>query len=184
MDVAALFDRGYTASWVINQNNADVASDPLNKVDAVASDGTYLYIHSYTKGLLKIGTGLGGTIQGQVYATNPEYRKGDKQKSLCFIKTNGKLYYLIPQMPSAAPRNVPSSSSSTADFLSTDTKYEDEDEENEEEEEDEEDEDEEEKEKDVQVSGAPQSVKPAENETNLKLAIIDPVTLKVFRSFM
>lgn len=52
------------------------------KTDAIASDGTFIYVHSYSKGLQKIGTGFGGTIKGHVYASNASFR---------YIKSRGRL---------------------------------------------------------------------------------------------
>lgn len=63
------------------------------KVSSIASDGTFIYIHTFQKGLIKVGTGYGKTINGYIYTSNPNYRKLDKHKSIVCIK--GKLYYLI-----------------------------------------------------------------------------------------
>lgn len=41
----------------------------------VACDGNFLYMHA--GGLYKIGTGLGSTTQGEVYASNPAYRTSE-----------------------------------------------------------------------------------------------------------
>ena len=44
---------------------------------AVASDGRFLYVHN-SAGLHKIGSGFGGTIRGDVYESNADFRPSDK----------------------------------------------------------------------------------------------------------
>ncbi len=106
-------------TWNINHFAVDNTSDSYSKTDVIACDGSYLYIHSYGKGLRKIGTGHGGTVRGHIYERNSEYRKKDKQKSLVYLKN--KLYYLLPQSSSATATSTTSTTSrpSTSNAPST-----------------------------------------------------------------
>ena len=56
---------------------------------AVASDGRFLYIHN-SSGLHKVGSGLGGTISGEVYQSNASFHTKD-QGWLAFA--HNKLFY-------------------------------------------------------------------------------------------
>jgi hypothetical protein len=70
----------------------------ISQNESIACDGTYLYVHTFKKGLRKVGTGHGGTIAGHVYETNTIYRPTDKLKSLAYV--NSKLFYLAPKTSS------------------------------------------------------------------------------------
>ena len=61
-----------------------------SETGALTTDGTYLYSYS-SYGLVKIGTGLGGTMPGTVYAEIKQYRAGDKRVQLACIED--KLFY-------------------------------------------------------------------------------------------
>ncbi len=87
-------------AWSVNQISAEPASDIYVKTDAIASDGNFIYVHTASKGLRKIGTGYGHTIQGHVYDTNANYRVDESQKSIALI--NDKLYYLLHKAPLSA----------------------------------------------------------------------------------
>lgn len=61
---------------------------------SLASDGSYLYIHS-NRGLFKMGSGYGGTIKAHIYAHKPDFfpnktgwlglaQVGDGGNSLCY----------------------------------------------------------------------------------------------------
>lgn len=93
-DLCALFERGFLGSWNLNLTTIEPSSGPTTKLDMVTSDGNYLYIHTYQKGIRKIGTGYGGTIKGHLYGSS-NYRPNDKQTSFACIQK--KLYYLLPQ---------------------------------------------------------------------------------------
>jgi hypothetical protein len=49
---------------------------------AVASDGSYLYLHS-SSGLAKLGTGYNGTFAGHLYVSKPRYRASEKPWVAC-----------------------------------------------------------------------------------------------------
>ncbi|PRP73813.1 putative E3 ubiquitin-protein ligase MYCBP2-like, partial [Planoprotostelium fungivorum] len=87
-------------TWTINNMQIDSASLDSSIHDVIASDGTYLYVQSYQHGLRKIGSGYGGTIQGQIYEHNPNFRRGERPRSMVHI--DGKLYYLPPHTASAS----------------------------------------------------------------------------------
>lgn len=55
---------------------------------SLASDGQYLYLFS-TKGLLKIGSGYGGTVKGHVYIWKPDFYPNDKGTLVyCAVSNN------------------------------------------------------------------------------------------------
>lgn len=62
---------------------------------SIASDGRFLYIHSASSGLHKIGTGLYNTIRGHSYASNPNFHLGERWSSIVCI--GDKLYYWSPE---------------------------------------------------------------------------------------
>ena len=95
--------------------------NPPGNNAAVATDGVFLYSHSRTGGLLKIGTGFGGSLRGVVYAAQTAYRYALVCPSLCvcvctfalmFVPSNnetgtlafaaGRLYYRSPAVAPAA----------------------------------------------------------------------------------
>lgn len=57
---------------------------------SVATDGTYLFVHSELEGFFKIGTGFNYTCLGKVYKHLPEYRLKERS-SLAYVM--GNLYY-------------------------------------------------------------------------------------------
>lgn len=72
----------------------------------VATDGSCLYVHSSTHGLMKVGTGAGGTVRGALCGQNAAYRTGDSRRSLAYAA--GKLLYTSPELsqPRAEPRQA------------------------------------------------------------------------------
>jgi hypothetical protein len=78
----------------------DSPSESSASRGAVACDGTFLYTHSSRSGLNKVGTGLGGTIKGYVYVSNPDAFLNDKGLSLAWI--DGDLFALPTSPPTAA----------------------------------------------------------------------------------
>ena len=62
-----------------------------NKKDfcSMATDGSYLYIHGKC-GLVKIGSGFNGTVEGKLYIRQDSFRK-DEKGWLCCV--DNKLYY-------------------------------------------------------------------------------------------
>eukprot|EP01114_Cavostelium_apophysatum_P001689 TRINITY_DN1146_c0_g1_i2.p1 TRINITY_DN1146_c0_g1~~TRINITY_DN1146_c0_g1_i2.p1 ORF type:complete len:4271 (-),score=1642.72 TRINITY_DN1146_c0_g1_i2:54-12866(-) len=186
-DLSVLYDRGFVDSWKINQPQLDAASSQqFSRSDAIASDGKFIYIHSFSKGLRKVGTGFGGTIQGHIYATNATYRKSDKLKSLALV--GSKLYYLLPQsQPAAQPiAGQPSASSIElslsnaysallSSIMETEEKEEDEDEDDEEEEE--ENGDKEDK-NDKEVAEKAEEHADEGEDSRIQVAVIDAETLK------
>jgi hypothetical protein len=65
-----------------------------SKFVTVATDGRFLYVHS-TAGLVKLGTGYHGTIQGHLYACKPRYRVLEKPWVAC---VGTRLYLRSPAM--------------------------------------------------------------------------------------
>ncbi len=68
-------------------------------VSAIATDGSYLYVHS-PAGLHKVGTGQNGTTPGQVYEAIKGYRAHERCVSLACI--GGQLFYRSPDIAPAA----------------------------------------------------------------------------------
>ncbi len=60
---------------------------------AIASNGKYLFVHC-AAGLMKVGTGNGGTERGKVYARNQQFYSNLKGISMAFLE--GKLYVRNP----------------------------------------------------------------------------------------
>jgi hypothetical protein len=71
------------------------AAHAETRAGAIASDGTFLYIHT-EDGLQKVGTGLNGTIKGHVYKSNTEYQSAASKSSL--VHVGGKLYFWSPDV--------------------------------------------------------------------------------------
>jgi len=178
MELSVFFERGLRDEWTVNNMQIDSISLDSSIRDVIASDGTFLYTHNHQQGLRKVGSGYGGTIQGQIYEHNPQYKKGEKSKSLAHI--SGKLYYLLPQSANAAqPLGAPAQP--------LDEDYEVLDDYLEEEDRDEDDEDGEDMETDEIENVAPPARPPAQNnregqvedeEVQLQIVVIDAVTLK------
>lgn len=61
----------------------------------IASDGKFLYVHG-SKGLFKIGTGLGGTTPGTIYGQVIGFRATEKDATLACV--GDKLYYRSSQL--------------------------------------------------------------------------------------
>eukprot|EP01117_Protostelium_nocturnum_P005083 TRINITY_DN1838_c1_g1_i6.p1 TRINITY_DN1838_c1_g1~~TRINITY_DN1838_c1_g1_i6.p1 ORF type:complete len:4362 (-),score=1676.63 TRINITY_DN1838_c1_g1_i6:38-13123(-) len=190
-ELSVFFDRGYIGSWAINNMQIDSSSTDSSQKDAIATDGAFLYIHSYGHGLRKIGSGYGGTIQGQIYECDSQFRKGEKPKSLACI--GNKLYYLLPQsaMTSSEPKPSTASASQPSSSHPIEDDYEAVDESeisaSEPEEEDEEDEEGEEEDMDTDEPSAPvlrhrsgsiKSNQQEEEEISFQIAVIDTVTLE------
>eukprot|EP00698_Gefionella_okellyi_P016969 TRINITY_DN490_c0_g1_i1.p1 TRINITY_DN490_c0_g1~~TRINITY_DN490_c0_g1_i1.p1 ORF type:complete len:2864 (-),score=572.76 TRINITY_DN490_c0_g1_i1:923-9514(-) len=57
---------------------------------SIASDGAYVYVHRGQGGLVKIGTGFGGSVQGQCYAQQAAFRTTDNVSLACVA---GRLFY-------------------------------------------------------------------------------------------
>jgi hypothetical protein len=64
---------------------------------AMASDGSYLYLHNKDQGLLKVGTGYHYTVRGHIYKFNPSYHNNDGKSQLALIKD--RLYFLSSEIP-------------------------------------------------------------------------------------
>lgn len=56
-----------TDSWNINLTSVRELNSNT-RVDSLACDGNFLFVHVFEKGLLKVGTGYGDTIKGHVYS--------------------------------------------------------------------------------------------------------------------
>ncbi|KNC55091.1 HECT domain containing 3 [Thecamonas trahens ATCC 50062] len=97
---ALSFSNEYTAPAAGSQGSAASADTPaaFREPGAIATDGTYLYIHD-AHGLAKIGTGANGSIQGHVYAARPLFRASDAASLLCVCD---KLYYRSASIAPAA----------------------------------------------------------------------------------
>lgn len=63
------------------------------KLKSLASNGQYLYIYT-SKGLLKVGTGYGGTVKGHVAVWKPEFYPNDNG-NLVFCNVSNILYIII-----------------------------------------------------------------------------------------
>ncbi|XP_038063242.1 E3 ubiquitin-protein ligase MYCBP2-like [Patiria miniata] len=61
-------------SWEVQNIDIDACCDNNS---AIASDGSYLYIHTDT-GLYKIGSGFSSTIKGHIYAANREFHSHER----------------------------------------------------------------------------------------------------------
>ncbi|XP_073976386.1 MYC binding protein highwire isoform X3 [Rhodnius prolixus] len=57
---------------ILNQNLYDGDAAKGGGEKSLASDGSYLYIHS-NRGLFKMGSGYGGTIKAHIYAHKPDF---------------------------------------------------------------------------------------------------------------
>ncbi len=57
------------------QSRTSAATAPPNKVYSMASDGTYIFLHT-SSGLFKVGSGYGGTVKGRIYRHRPEFESG------------------------------------------------------------------------------------------------------------
>lgn len=71
---------GILYNSVIDTYHVKMPTDIQNSIlvpKSMASDGQFLYIFS-NRGLVKIGTGYGGTLKGHVYTWKAEFYPNDK----------------------------------------------------------------------------------------------------------
>ena len=114
-----------SGNWSSNLNANSSADANTSTSSAIACDGAYvthtanwyaavcvsrsmfLVLKQTWQGLVKVGTGHQGTVQGHVYAHNSQFRTSDTSGSLAFVKD--KLYYYASEIvaPASRPKAQP-----------------------------------------------------------------------------